>query len=207
MKCPACQSENPDSKRFCGDCGTSLRETQTSQWQPGIIHPKRRGKGALIVAAAIAVTTIVVFVSVFAYVLTKAASPEEVFEGWIDCLNHGDARGAADLTIYSEMDLESYLNEVDRLEEGIRHLGTDKIVLNFVEEIPREEEIGEEWSSGLTYMKSWLEDSFGITVEDHVGVYFSLISYSDGVAVPWIDSMPVFRAGNSWYLAYGLWYP
>ncbi|MFC1783868.1 zinc ribbon domain-containing protein [Planctomycetota bacterium] len=24
MKCPKCQSDNPDTKEFCGDCGAKL---------------------------------------------------------------------------------------------------------------------------------------------------------------------------------------
>ncbi|MBW2183353.1 MAG: zinc-ribbon domain-containing protein [Deltaproteobacteria bacterium] len=24
MKCPKCQTENPDTQSFCGDCGTNL---------------------------------------------------------------------------------------------------------------------------------------------------------------------------------------
>jgi serine/threonine protein kinase len=33
VKCPRCQTENPDSQKFCGECGTQLtpvKETQPS---------------------------------------------------------------------------------------------------------------------------------------------------------------------------------
>ncbi len=28
MKCPKCQTDNPDTKRFCGDCGTQLTPSE-----------------------------------------------------------------------------------------------------------------------------------------------------------------------------------
>jgi len=37
MKCPKCKAENPDTKQFCGDCGTqlsSLSVTKTLQTPP-----------------------------------------------------------------------------------------------------------------------------------------------------------------------------
>jgi class 3 adenylate cyclase len=33
MRCAKCGSENPDSKRFCGDCGTALSTAPVSQGQ------------------------------------------------------------------------------------------------------------------------------------------------------------------------------
>jgi len=42
MKCPKCQSENPDNKTFCGDCGTSLTpiEEAKSSITKTLITPK-----------------------------------------------------------------------------------------------------------------------------------------------------------------------
>lgn len=31
MKCPKCQSDNPDTKTFCGDCGTQLTSSDDAQ--------------------------------------------------------------------------------------------------------------------------------------------------------------------------------
>ncbi|UCG93730.1 MAG: zinc ribbon domain-containing protein [Candidatus Aerophobus sp.] len=28
VKCPKCQSDNPDTKKFCGECGTQLIPTE-----------------------------------------------------------------------------------------------------------------------------------------------------------------------------------
>ncbi|MFC2142104.1 serine/threonine protein kinase, partial [Acidobacteriota bacterium] len=28
MKCPKCDADNPDTKSFCGDCGTQFKETE-----------------------------------------------------------------------------------------------------------------------------------------------------------------------------------
>ena len=204
---PVHESEDHRDARPCDDRVPQPQQSQTSELQHTSMFIQKRRSRAIIIGLSLVVTIVVIFAVVFAYALNRHLSPSEVLTGWIDCLNTGDARGAADLTIYSRMDLESYLEEVDRLEEGIRHLGTDEIELKFVEEVPKEEEIGEEWFSGLTYMKEWLDKEFGIIVEDHAGVCYSFISYGDGAPVPWVGSMPVFKVDNSWYLAYGLWYP
>ena len=34
MKCPECNSENPDNTRFCGDCGTRLPYPEESPASP-----------------------------------------------------------------------------------------------------------------------------------------------------------------------------
>ncbi len=34
MKCPECNSENPDNTRFCGDCGTRLPSPKESSASP-----------------------------------------------------------------------------------------------------------------------------------------------------------------------------
>ena len=31
IKCPKCQTENPDTQRFCGDCGTTLTYAADSE--------------------------------------------------------------------------------------------------------------------------------------------------------------------------------
>jgi len=34
MKCPKCHSDNPDTKRFCGECGTQLLPAEGIEVSP-----------------------------------------------------------------------------------------------------------------------------------------------------------------------------
>lgn len=205
-KCPICQSENPEGKRFCGDCGAALTQPQPIQAQLGIARPRNIGNRTLVVLAVLAVTVIVLFVSVLTYTLTRPDSPEEVFENWIVCLNNGDARGATDLTIFSRMGLESYLYELELLEAGVTALGTHKITLHYAVEVLREDEVSEDWFSGLAEAINMLDEEYGIVVKDYAGVRFSLTSYIYEDQVERDDVMPMFKVADSWYLTHRLWY-
>ncbi len=45
MKCPKCHSHNPDSKQFCGDCGTQLIPSEEAQ--PSLTKTLETPKGDL----------------------------------------------------------------------------------------------------------------------------------------------------------------
>ncbi len=56
MKCPACGADNPDDKRFCGDCGSQLgqREAMNVLWQ------KRLAKQTGLIFVSISVLLIII---------------------------------------------------------------------------------------------------------------------------------------------------
>jgi hypothetical protein len=68
MKCPVCQSENPEGKKFCGDCGGVLPQpTVPSEEQP-VLAVSTQPKGWLAshwkILASIAIVLVVVLASI-----------------------------------------------------------------------------------------------------------------------------------------------
>jgi hypothetical protein len=48
MRCAKCGSENPDSKRFCGDCGAVIAAKSAAQGDGGVGSPSLQLVGRLL---------------------------------------------------------------------------------------------------------------------------------------------------------------
>jgi len=46
MKCPKCHTDNPDTQRFCGECGTQLSQFDSSR-------PRRPRPGVRVVGTSL----------------------------------------------------------------------------------------------------------------------------------------------------------
>jgi len=206
MKCPYCGSENPEGKRFCGDCGATFSQPPPAARSRRTAAVSRKMSRMIqLAAAALVVAIIVVLAALIASMfLTHPPSPKSVLGEWVDRLNSGDARGAADLTIYSKMDRTSYVAHINYLATIVANLGTDNLVLNFAQDIPRDELIMEDWYSDLWDLTASLNTQYNIPIDDTMGVYCSITFYDDGVATVVTDSWPAFKVDSAWYLAYGL---
>lgn len=205
MKCPSCGAENPEGKKFCGDCGATFSQPPpAARSQPTAVMSRRMLRRIQLAAMAVVVAIVVVLAAFIASrFLIQPPSPKDVLGEWIDRLNSGDARGAADLTIYSKMDKTSYVGQIDYLATIVANMGTDKLVLNFAEDIPRNELIMEDWYSDLWDLTTSLNTQYHIPIDDTQGVYWSITFYDHGKASVVTDSWPAFKVGSSWYLAYG----
>ena len=202
MKCPMCGAENPEGKKFCDDCGTSISHVPPAQYQPTSTRHPGQLKRALMVIGAIAIVAILVLAAVLAFVLDEPPSPEEVLVEWVDRMNSGDSWGAADLSVFSKMNFLFYMREIQYLDEEILiGLGTDKLSINYANEIAKDQVNSEDWYSDMLVAIHWLESSFGTVVEDYRGLACSVTAYDRGVQEVWIDSWPVFKIDSSWYLA------
>jgi hypothetical protein len=157
-------------------------------------------------AALAVVVVIIVVIAAFtaSMFLVQPPSPKDVLGEWVDRLNSGDAKGAADLTIYSKMDKTRYVAQIDYLAIIVADMGTDNLVLNFAQDIPRDELIMEDWFSDLWDLTTSLNAQYHIPIDDTLGVYYSITFYNDGRASVVTGSFPAFKVGSSWYLAYGL---
>ncbi len=154
---------------------------------------------------ALAIAVIVVLaVAVASLVFVQSPSPKDVLGKWVDRVNRGDARGAADLTIYSKMNEAKYVAQINYLAGIVADLGSDKLVLNYAQDIPRDELIMEDWYPELWDLTESLKTLYGIPIDDTMGVYCSITFYDNGQATVVTDSWPVFKVDSSWYLAYGL---
>jgi hypothetical protein len=54
MQCATCHVENPDTAKFCNECGAALEPTAT-QLQPPPPEPKKRGIGKAVVLTEVLV--------------------------------------------------------------------------------------------------------------------------------------------------------
>ena len=59
MKCPTCQTPNPDTAKFCNNCGAQLEAASDAQETPVPVEkPKKRSRWLLIVGAIVAMCVI-----------------------------------------------------------------------------------------------------------------------------------------------------
>lgn len=208
MECPSCGAKSPDGKRFCGDCGAAialLRPPEEQQHENQVFGKAKMARRLRLVKVAAVLVVVVVLAAITVSVfLIQSPSPEEVLTEWVERMNCGDPKGAADLTIYSKMDRESYYAQIGYLATIVADMGAYRLILNLVEDYSGNDLTTEDWYSSLPDLASMLGAQYHITIDDTMGVYCSITFYDNGEATVVNDSWPAFKVGSSWYLAYGL---
>ena len=200
MKCPNCGAENPEDKRFCGDCGATICQLREAQHRHTRVLLSRGLGATLIVVAVIAVAVMIVLAIVLASGFGETESPKEVFAEWIDSMNDRDPMGAADLTIFSKMGMSTYLSQAETLAGYLEDMDTYDISSNHVIELSKGE-LRDQYHY-IDIILQTLEYSYEIEIDDWCGLDTSISVYQNGDWDIWADSWPCFKIGTSWYLGY-----
>ena len=82
MKCPACQAENPETAKFCNNCGAPLETTDDAEPIPTPVgKPKKRSRWLLIFGAVVALCVIgAIFIALLAPGEEATPTPTAVAE-------------------------------------------------------------------------------------------------------------------------------